>query len=216
MASPAAPADGRAPVCRTGDPAELARAFAVRLAGVGGMRRALAAWALGRDTLEGTLVKQRVEEGACHKGCAWCCRLEVEIGVAEAAHLARRAQADPELEARLRANAARVAGLGEVARFRAAIPCAFLDLENGACRVYEDRPLACRSYRSRDADWCRSIMGAPSAPRVTPLIREGIGIRALIQRAVQEVTPPEHRARGELHALTLRVLDAVTGSGRNR
>jgi Fe-S-cluster containining protein len=224
VASDARPADaaGRVALCRTDDPADLARVFADRLGGLDGPRRALAAWAMARDTLEGTLAAQKVEEGACRAGCAWCCRLEVETYFAEAAHLARRASADPALEARVRATAARVARLdGPAARMRAAVPCAFLDPATSACAAYEDRPLACRSYRSRDADWCRALVGTDGrGARASPVVREAIGIRGLVQKALLEVTPAGWRGRGELHALVVRVLDAVgrggsgDGSGR--
>ena len=128
---------------------ELARRFAARLAGTEGVRRALAAWELARSALEGTMAAQKVEEGACHRGCAWCCNFHVAVRFADAAHLARRARAEPALEAKVRATAARVAHLDPVARLRAAIPCAFLDGATGACRVYDDRPLACRGFGRR-------------------------------------------------------------------
>jgi Fe-S-cluster containining protein len=216
---PAAGGTGRVALCRTGDPAELARSFTARLRGVGGMRRALEAWALARDTLEGTLVARKVDEGACRKGCAWCCRLPVEIRFAEAAHLARRAGQDRVLERRVRETAARVGGMVGVERLRSAAPCAFLDPTTQACAVYEDRPLACRSFRSRDAGWCRGTIeaarGAGPPPCGDPVVREALGIRAMVQTAMVEVTPPEWRAMGELHAMVVRVLDAVgRGTGR--
>lgn len=202
----------REPLCRTGDPKELARVFAGKLAGLGGARRALAAWALARDTLEGTMAARKVEPGACHRGCAWCCNFRVEVRFADAAHLARRARTDPALEAKVRATAARVAHLDPVRRLRAAIPCTFLDADSGACRVYEDRPLACRAYRSRDALWCRSLVGT-EASHVSgrPVIQDGLAIRSLVTEAMVAVTPPEWRAKGELHAMTVRILDATAG-----
>ena len=99
----------REPLCRTGDPKELARVFEGKLAGLDGARRALAAWALARDTLEGTMAARKVEPGACHRGCAWCCNFRVEVRFADAAHLARRARTDPALEAKVRATAPRIA-----------------------------------------------------------------------------------------------------------
>jgi Fe-S-cluster containining protein len=212
-------ASGRAAPLRTGDPAELARAFAGRLEGEVGLRRALKAWAMARDALEGTLARQAVDEGACRKGCDACCRLRVEIRGVEAVHLARRARGDPALEARVRATAARVAGMDGAARMRADVPCGFLDPASGACSVYEDRPLPCRAYRSRDAGWCRSLVGpaadvqAIAAAGPSPVVKEALGIRGLVQRALLEVTPPEWRAGGELHAMVVRVLDAVGPGG---
>ncbi len=49
--TPAAAGEHRTEIRRTGDPAELARAFEARLGGLEGHRRALAAWELARDTL---------------------------------------------------------------------------------------------------------------------------------------------------------------------
>ena len=200
----------REALCRTNDPKELARAFAARLAGLEGLRRTLAAWAIARDTLEGTMAAQRVDEGACHKGCAWCCNFHVTVRFADAAHLARRARAEPALEARVRATAARVGRLDPVARLRAAVPCAFLDQATGACSVYQDRPLACRAYRSRDADWCRSLVGA-AVERASgkPVVAEGLALRSLITEAMVEVTPAAWRAKGELHAMVVRLLDRL-------
>lgn len=208
MASPAGP-------LRTGDPAELARAFAARLTGTVGLRRALQAWAMARDALEGTLAKQAIDEGACRKGCDACCRLRVEIRGVEAIHLARRARENPALEARVRATAARVAGMDGAARMRADVPCGFLDPATGACSVYDDRPLPCRAYRSRDAGWCRSLVGpeadvrAIAAAGPSSVVTEALGIRGLVQQALVEVTPPDWRGVGELHAMVVRVLDAV-------
>lgn len=191
---------------------ELARKFAERLQGLDGAQRALAAWRLARDTLEANMAR-KVEAGACHKGCAWCCNFQVTVRFADAAQLARRARAEPELEARVRATAARIAHLGDpVARLRAAIPCAFLDPASGACRVYADRPLACRAYRSRDSAWCRSLVGTTEAAASgAPVIHEGLAIRKLVNDAMVAVTPAAWRARGELHAMVVRLLDRLPG-----
>jgi Fe-S-cluster containining protein len=212
--------DGRqrpAPI-RTNDPRTLARAFEAKLAGTQGLKRALAAWALARATLEGTMAAQQVEAGACHKGCAWCCNFHVEVRLADAAHLARRAAAEPALEAKVRATAALVGHLDPLRRLRAAVPCAFLDNASGACRVYEDRPLACRAYRSRDAGWCRSLVGTERTRAAgRPVIQEGLAIRALVTEAMLAVTPPPWRTRGELHGMVVQVLDDIArrGAGAN-
>jgi Fe-S-cluster containining protein len=200
---------------RGNDPQDLARAFAAKLGNLDGLRRALAAWALARDTLEGTMAARRVEAGACHKGCAWCCNFQVTVRFADAAHLARRARAEPALEARVRATAARVGHLGDpVARLKAAIPCAFLDRGSGACSVYEDRPLACRAYRSRDAGWCRSLVGADLARASgQPMVKEGLALRALVTEAMVAATPAEWRAKGELHAMVVRILETLPKGG---
>lgn len=205
----------RASLIRTNDPKALARAFEGKLVGTQGLRRALAAWTLARATLEGTMAAQKVEAGACHKGCAWCCNFHVEVRLADAAHLARRAAAEPALEAKVRATAALVGHLDPVRRLGAGVSCAFLDGASGACRVYEDRPLACRAYRSRDAGWCRSLVGTQRTHAAgRPVIQEGLVIRALVTEAMLAVTPPPWRGRGELHSMVVQVLDRIVGRKR--
>ena len=41
------------------------------------------------------------------------------------------------------------------------------------------------------------------------MIREALRIRGLIEKALLAVTPPEWQAKGELHRLVVRMLDAV-------
>ena len=209
--TPAEAGEQRTEIRRTGDPSELARAFEARLDGLEGHRRAFAAWELARDTLERNLAPQKVEQGACHVGCSWCCRgLEVEVRLAEAARLAYRARRDPRLEVRVRETAKRVARLDAAGRLKAGVPCAFLDEASGACSVYEDRPLACRAYRSRDAGWCRSLVGTEmTRASGQPVVREGLALRALVTEAMVAVTPAKWRAKGELHAMVVRVLDGL-------
>lgn len=211
------PGSGREQLGRVGDAEGLARRFAARLAGSDGLRRALEAWALARDTLEGTMTAQAVPEGACHKGCAWCCNFHVEVRFADAVHLARRARAVPALEAKVRATALRVGGLDPVARLRLGVPCAFLDPASGACSVYEDRPIPCRAYRSHDADWCRSLVGT-SAERLerNAAVKEGLAIRSLVTQAMAAVTPAPWRERGELHRMVVTILDRIPAGGTGR
>ena len=79
---------------------------------------------------------------------------------AEAVRLAHRARRDARLEVRVRETAKRVARLDAGGRLKAGVPCAFLDEASGACSVYEDRPLACRS----SAAGTRDGAGRSSAP----------------------------------------------------
>ena len=37
-------------------------------------------------------------------------------------------------------------------------PCALLDVATGKCRIYEDRPLVCRGYRSRSVEKCKTVL----------------------------------------------------------
>lgn len=96
---------------------------------------------------------------ACARGCGYCCSLRVQVQPYEAFTLAawlRRSFAAgrlAEVIARLRANVARTAELGEEARKRTNIACALLG-EDGACTAYEARPAQCRRYHSTDLAPC--------------------------------------------------------------
>jgi Fe-S-cluster containining protein len=88
-------------------------------------------------------------EWPCRRGCDACCRSlarPLELTAAEwqrvnaaVAALAPAARAD--VEARLSALRARVARGDE-----GPLVCPYLDEAQGACRIYEARPLACRTY----------------------------------------------------------------------
>jgi hypothetical protein len=174
---------------------------------------------MARDALEGTLARQAVDEGACRKGCDACCRLRVEIRGVEAVHLARRARGDPALEARVRATAARVAGMDGAARMRADVPCGLpRPGERGLLRLRGPAPALPRLPQPRRrlvpvAVGPAADVQAIAAAGPSPVVKEALGIRGLVQRALLEVTPPEWRAGGELHAMVVRVLDAVGPGG---
>lgn len=113
--------------------------------------------------------ESRGEKISCKKGCGACCRQLVPIAETEARHIREVIEALPEprrSEIRSRFADARqrleTAGLleklqqpsrqweaGESASFglqyfAQGIPCPFL--EDGACSIYADRPIACREY----------------------------------------------------------------------
>ena len=110
------------------------------------------------------------ESAACRAGCFSCCLGPFPITMHDAARLQRGLE---EMHHREPARAARVHGRaveamlalrdgfpgdwsrGVVDEARAAelfaerfqmIPCPALDLETGACELYEHRPVACRTY----------------------------------------------------------------------
>ncbi|HEX9585300.1 MAG TPA: YkgJ family cysteine cluster protein [Gammaproteobacteria bacterium] len=102
---------------------------------------------------------QRARGLACRRGCHWCCYLPVEASKAEAARaleFARSvlgAQAFDSLKTRIGAAAAAypLTNTGPLSKNP---PCPFLT--DGACAVYPARPLACRSWNSRDAGACET------------------------------------------------------------
>jgi Fe-S-cluster containining protein len=103
---------------------------------------------------------------ACAPGCDYCCHLRVDVFAHEAValleHLRTRASADEaaRLEARIRANAARVDAL-TVAQHRAAgIACAFL--RGGLCSAHDVRPSACATYHSLSRARCEHAFLNPA------------------------------------------------------
>jgi Fe-S-cluster containining protein len=123
------------------------------------------------DAVVGVAAKTAEEQGrriSCRKGCGACCRQLVPISEVEARHLAALVEAMPEprrsrIQARFIEAGRRLAeaGLLEVLRhrqewaegqgrsvgstyFQQGIPCPFLEEE--ACSIHPDRPIACREY----------------------------------------------------------------------
>jgi Fe-S-cluster containining protein len=98
----------------------------------------------------------RAIEISCRPGCAHCCHIEVSITAQEAALLARTAH-DEGIEidmqrARVQAEAEQWSDVPPELR-----ACVFLNQHDG-CKVYENRPLACRNYHViTSPDACDSI-----------------------------------------------------------
>lgn len=99
-------------------------------------------------------VSPHAGEVKCKKGCSSCCRMNVDVSRAEAQLLAACAE-DLEVPVdreRLRRQSAGFAHLAPEDR-----ACVFLDAE-GACRVYEHRPGACRKLLVvTDPDLCDTV-----------------------------------------------------------
>lgn len=97
-------------------------------------------------------IASRAGEVSCRGvGCVGCCHQMVGITVPEGLLLARAvlARADwLELARALREACAPLLepGLTRASYFNRAVPCALLDVASGACRVYAERPAACRYY----------------------------------------------------------------------
>ncbi|WP_457334893.1 YkgJ family cysteine cluster protein [Rhizobacter sp. P5_C2] len=105
------------------------------------------------------LSKAREPFVACEKGCASCCHMNVTITKAEADRLERAAGR--------RAAAVDRSVHHDQGKF-VGIPCPFLDAQ-GACTVYEDRPLSCRKHGSffESAAACHpSVMNEVEVPMV--------------------------------------------------
>ena len=97
----------------------------------------------------------------CRKGCDHCCRhLAAPLTVTrlEWTYLWEGFQSlPPEAQAEVRAHAAKLEGT------QRPYTCPFLDREAGGCRVYEHRPMACRTYgfyvSQGSGNWCHFIRG---------------------------------------------------------
>jgi len=95
-------------------------------------------------------MKQMREEDkaqiSCKKGCSYCCHINVDISMDEAKLIVEHCveKSIPiyveRLKAQLGMNNDKRRNLGENTA------CAFLDVEQGTCNVYEYRPAACRKY----------------------------------------------------------------------
>jgi hypothetical protein len=97
---------------------------------------------------------------ACRKGCSYCCHVAVEATVPEILAIARfvrerftQEERDRLMEA-VDANIEATEGLSGRERFFSRTPCPLL--RDGACSVYEVRPVNCRSWHSEDAERCRA------------------------------------------------------------
>lgn len=102
---------------------------------------------------------------ACAPGCAFCCHQRVGLLPHEAIALFEylRSAMPPAtaagVEARLRANAARIAGLTAREHLALRLPCAFL--VEGRCSAYEVRPANCAAYHSLSRVRCEEAFARP-------------------------------------------------------
>ncbi len=107
--------------------------------------------ALYQDAVRASLVadlghRLAMDRVQCRRGCAFCCYVDVVVTPLEAIRVAGRARP----------------GDGAAAA-QHRLPCPLL--ANGACTVYERRPLACRAIYSEDAQACEAAYaGAGDAP----------------------------------------------------
>jgi Fe-S-cluster containining protein len=102
---------------------------------------------------------------ACHKGCHWCCHQAVYANSYELHYLSEKIKSQFSNE--------KIAGCLEVAEAKHAVtsqmseeevagyksPCPLL--ENGACSIYDARPMACRIYLSTQLHTCLEFYTHP-------------------------------------------------------
>jgi hypothetical protein len=99
----------------------------------------------------------------------------------------------------------RTRGLSAAERFSPEHPCPFLD--DGACSIYEVRPLSCRGMNSLDAGECASRLREPDARAA--FLAQGAGGQLFLEpiRAVHAVSAGLQLALDELCALDMSPLD---------
>ncbi|MGE0478848.1 MAG: YkgJ family cysteine cluster protein [Phycisphaerae bacterium] len=96
---------------------------------------------------------------ACQAGCSFCCHIAVSLTVPEALRIAAELRATRTAEDlrrvrdRIASVSARVSALSLEERAKARTACALLGAD-GACTIYEFRPLGCRSWTSLARDDC--------------------------------------------------------------
>jgi hypothetical protein len=93
---------------------------------------------------------------ACRKGCGWCCHQRVGAAAVEVLSIAAALRARPDA-----ADLAR-----RLSEWRPGQPCALL--KDGACGIYEVRPLKCRGLYHADARWCAKTYAKLAVPGFGP------------------------------------------------
>ncbi len=80
----------------------------------------------------------------CHKGCAHCCHIPVELDTVEAAQIGRAIGVKPSAPKHYKKESR---GLYQSRKqYKTGTPCVFL--ANNECSIYEQRPLVCRQQIS--------------------------------------------------------------------
>ncbi len=115
--------------------------------------------------MEGAMATASNVVVSCKVGCCGCCHGEVEVTTDEAEILRNRVAGGVEVDLdRLKAQASRERRSPEWAKFWSVENrCVFLG-EGGACRIYEDRPAACRRLLVTTPPEACTTLGAAIAP----------------------------------------------------
>lgn len=130
---------------------------------------------------------------ACRRGCSMCCYQAVAVSPIEVLNLAGylRATRSPDALSSLRITLyARLSGVAAAPRHPGsgkplgyAAPCALLS-PDGACTVYQHRPLSCVGYHSLDAAACADRGGLH--PYVGPPLQTALAIRTGLSIGCEE------------------------------
>ncbi|ABV67893.1 hypothetical protein Abu_1646 [Aliarcobacter butzleri RM4018] len=91
--------------------------------------------------LSDAIYEQYHDIAVCQKGCAHCCKIPVDISELEAKYIENNTKFKIVMNKNIDTNEY----------------CNLLDLENGTCKVYEHRPMVCRTYLTFDnPSYCAS------------------------------------------------------------
>jgi hypothetical protein len=115
---------------------------------------------------------------ACRVGCSYCCHVPVGVAIPEAILIGNTLLAESTdeelaevLEKVRRAEHARFGLVGQE-RDQVRHPCPMLDEPEGACSIYEYRPLNCRGWNSLDVSPCKSFFDDPNGG--LPILIDGV------------------------------------------
>lgn len=107
---------------------------------------------------------------ACRRGCAWCCHGYVSASAPQVFAAARAIRGNvltfDAACTRIRDMSMRVRGLDWRARIALRAPCPMLS--DGACAIYDARPLSCRGFASFSAETCKRAYEALSDEVMIP------------------------------------------------
>ncbi len=126
---------------------------------------------------------------ACGKGCSYCCHQPVAINLAEARTIALSLPSLPDdvrkdsLKKLKKQKNLTLTKYGETG-LNKKYPCPFLH-EDGSCRIYEVRPLACRRYTSTSLADCIASLDGDKSVTITMIPQYRI-VAELISAAVTE------------------------------
>ena len=125
---------------------------------------------------------------ACSAGCGFCCRVQVDVLLPEAATIVRFLGKCPPgdgtsgLTRRLSELYEMVRWMDDGERRWKGIPCPFL-AKDQSCEIYPVRPLACRGITSTNPSDCRAVVGISPAIDEAPLVLQNLTQRVLMQAA---------------------------------
>lgn len=131
------------------------------------------------DNMYADVKKRMPDVSECGLGCSWCCYLEVKATQPEVAAIAvwlqdsLSAEAFAALKDKIKATAIALKELDSASRIPFKIPCSFLDVETGTCRVYRFRPLVCRGFNSVSRKDCEAAWGVPDTTTQFEAFRQG-------------------------------------------